>query len=534
MAIKVLNEFLPVAEEIRLGGVKVGDTLSIDDGVLNTNAENIGVGGNRLTHVPRHFTLTLSSGTITVPKDSEIWYPDGFESDETTPKFTKVVLSAAMTKVAGGAGDGTYMLLVDFELGSIGELRIRPIDNCISGSIAPSTSGSWAWYDTTENLIKIYDGTTLMSSTNSLPLAKITVSSGTITKINMIYNAAGFIGGMVYTLPGIHGSIPYHFQIGTANPQSLNFETEKVLINQVPNVANVRYTVYLNDTELIISDDIWYDGQSNMNKLISNIDTVVYAAKTSCQVYCGQVGKVTEWLNLFVEASAYEDYREQTMPYNFNALTYLNANKGNALVGQKITNNGAYVPFLRQKSTNGVFIVDGYQNKFEITYTSDATINANLNQVTHSLKLLDEDGNTAFPGNVAANGVIEATTAAALWADLAEKYVSDVKYPIGTLVCFGGENEITIAKKNANGVISEKPGFVLNKKSKGQPVALIGKTKVRVIGLVNKGDKLVLYKDGIAKTKKWYDIFKKTIGIAIESNNKVEEKLVMSVVHLVV
>ena len=213
--------------------------------------------------------------------------------------------------------------------------------------------------------------------------------------------------------------------------------------------------------------------------------------------------------------------------------TYLAANRGRAICNS-IDSNGAHIAFDRYKSQNGVFTTTGYEQRFMINYTSDATINANLNQVTHSLKLLDEDGNTAFPGNVAANGVIEATTAAALWADLAEKYVSDVKYPIGTLVCFGGEKEITIAKKKANGVISEKPGFVLNKKGKGQPVALVGRVKVRVIGKVNKNDKLVLYKDGVARKKKWYDVFKTVIGITLESNNSNDEKLVMSVVRLVV
>ena len=533
--IKVLNEFIPKAEQARFGGIKVGETLTIDStGVLNTNAENTGVGGNRLTYIPRHFVLNISSGTVTLPSGSELYIPNGFEADETTPKFTKLTTTQTITKVAGGASDGRYDLLLDLEFGTVGGLRIRPVSNCISGSIAPSTSGSWAWYDTANNLMKIYDSTTLMSSTNSLPLGQVTVESGVITKINVIFSDTGYIGGMVFALPGIRGSIPYSMPASDLSPQSLNFETTRVLTAQVPSIPMTTMRIYMNATSIIISKDYFYDGNSNRNRQISNTNNILNAAETNGWVYCNTVDVISSFQRAFIEATEYQAYYEQTMPWNFSALTYLNANNGWALVGQKYPANGAYVPFLRHKSNTGVFLLNGHQDHFEVTWTSDSTIAANSNAITHRVTLLNEAGNTAFPGNVSAGGTINATATSAYWADLAEKYITDKKYPIGTLVAFGGEKEMTIATKKVNGVISEKPGFVLNKKSKGQPIALIGKTKVRVIGIVDKGDKLVLDKDGVARTKRWYDIFKKTIGIALEANIKLEEKLVMSVVKLVI
>ena len=83
-----------------------------------------------------------------------------------------------------------------------------------------------------------------------------------------------------------------------------------------------------------------------------------------------------------------------------------------------------------------------------------------------------------------------------------------------------------------NGVISEKPGFILNSKSKGQSIALVGKVKVRVIGKVKKFDKIVLSKiAGVGCVKKWYD-FRKVVAIALEDNDTDAEKLVMCVAKL--
>lgn len=83
----------------------------------------------------------------------------------------------------------------------------------------------------------------------------------------------------------------------------------------------------------------------------------------------------------------------------------------------------------------------------------------------------------------------------AQYADLAEKYVSDQEYEVGTVVIFGGTQEITITNEFADprvaGVISTNPAYLMNAAIEGQPVALRGRVPVRVTGPVNKGDLLV-------------------------------------------
>ena len=97
-------------------------------------------------------------------------------------------------------------------------------------------------------------------------------------------------------------------------------------------------------------------------------------------------------------------------------------------------------------------------------------------------------------GNFAA-GTITATATQAQYADLAEKYESDVEYQPGTVVVFGGEKEITVTSQENDhrvaGVISTDPAYMMNSEAEGQYVALRGRIPCKVIGPVKKGDVLI-------------------------------------------
>jgi hypothetical protein len=83
----------------------------------------------------------------------------------------------------------------------------------------------------------------------------------------------------------------------------------------------------------------------------------------------------------------------------------------------------------------------------------------------------------------------------AQYADLAEKYAADNEYQPGTVVVFGGEQEITVTNTFADvrvaGVISSNPAYLMNAAATGLPVALRGRVPVQVLGAVSKGDLLV-------------------------------------------
>ena len=89
---------------------------------------------------------------------------------------------------------------------------------------------------------------------------------------------------------------------------------------------------------------------------------------------------------------------------------------------------------------------------------------------------------------------VYAKATSAQYADLAEKYETDSNYDVGTVVIFGGEKEVTQSTISNDtrvaGVISEDPAYLMNDKSEGQAVALVGKVKCKVHGIVSKGDLL--------------------------------------------
>ena len=97
-------------------------------------------------------------------------------------------------------------------------------------------------------------------------------------------------------------------------------------------------------------------------------------------------------------------------------------------------------------------------------------------------------------GNLTAN-IFNGTATAARYADLAEKYATDAALEAGTVVCFGGDAEVTACKDEAHhavaGVISTDPAYMMNSEAEGQYVALTGRVPCKVVGPVAKGDLLV-------------------------------------------
>jgi hypothetical protein len=161
-----------------------------------------------------------------------------------------------------------------------------------------------------------------------------------------------------------------------------------------------------------------------------------------------------------------------------------------------MTSAGTTSGVLRFASTNGV--------------TSAVTV-ANAQSSTVTINTAQDLRTTATPtfsgllpsGNVTANigssttwwNTIFGKAIQAQYADLAEKYTSDAEYAPGTVVVFGGNDEITVTTEFADtrvaGAISTDPAYLMNGECDGLPVALRGRVPCQVVGPVTKGDLLV-------------------------------------------
>ena len=119
------------------------------------------------------------------------------------------------------------------------------------------------------------------------------------------------------------------------------------------------------------------------------------------------------------------------------------------------------------------------------------------------------------------------TASAAYYADLAEKYVADAEYETGTVVVVGGTEEVTACSIGgfAIGVVSKNPAYMMNSGLvNGTYIALKGRVPTKVVGAVNKGDRLIAAADGCATANN--STANHCFGIALESNSDIAVKLV--------
>jgi len=104
--------------------------------------------------------------------------------------------------------------------------------------------------------------------------------------------------------------------------------------------------------------------------------------------------------------------------------------------------------------------------------------------------------------------IVHATSTSAQYADLAERYETDQPLEVGDVVILGGSKEITKSTVDLDdrvfGVISEKPAFLMNSDAGNNDshpmVALKGRTRVKLKGIGNAGDRIVASEEaGIAR-----------------------------------
>jgi len=140
-------------------------------------------------------------------------------------------------------------------------------------------------------------------------------------------------------------------------------------------------------------------------------------------------------------------------------------------------------------------------------------------------------GVNTTPGSLKATFFI-GTATAANYADLAEKYLADAEYEVGTVVAIGGEQEVTSCKfgDRALGAVSANPAYLMNLElENGTAIALKGRVPVKVIGSVRKGARMVASDNGCAIAASFHqhpDVF----AIALESNDDTGIKLVECVI----
>lgn len=218
--------------------------------------------------------------------------------------------------------------------------------------------------------------------------------------------------------------------------------------------------------------------------------------------------------------------------------------------GNALAIESGNIAFTRQ-SVNGIKC-DNYMYANGDPYNPSGTYtNSNVSNY-----LTGTNGVSQFTGNIAPTKVTTQHLAgggdiAGIWtllsgariqatyADLAERFEADAEYEPGTVVEIGGKNEITKSmddlSENVFGVVSKTAAYLMNGEAgpdETHPaIALSGRVKVKTIGKVNKGDRLVSAGNGLARAAKPGEATTfNTIGRALENKNIENEQLLLAIV----
>ena len=139
------------------------------------------------------------------------------------------------------------------------------------------------------------------------------------------------------------------------------------------------------------------------------------------------------------------------------------------------------------------------------------------------------NGGTSGVGNIGASGATFNTaflkSTSAQYADVAENYLSDADYEAGTVLDFGGAQEVTLSDSDMSrrlaGVVSTQPAYLMNGGLEGDNIitlALLGRVPCKVRGPIQKGDMLVSAGEGYARAENLPQVGT-VIGKALEDFN---------------
>jgi hypothetical protein len=391
------------------------------------------------------------------------------------------------------------------------------------------------WYDNVNDILKIYNSTTNIWKPISSSIAQGTAPSAAISVTGDIWwdttNAQLKIwSGSAWITIGPS----YTSTAGTSGPVT------QTILDSIGNPKVVVIFYISNSVIAILSKDATFTPQTaipGFTTIIPGLNLISSSTLTGAQ-YTGTVpGSST--LNGYSASHYFNDY-------SAFSTSYATTLGGGLTVGSDL---------IFDASSGAVAVVS------ETTLNKNIRFDVNKNGVTSAaLTITASSLATTFGGNILSAGnnlynigsnankfanvyatYLVGTSVTAQYADLAERFESDLSYPAGTVVALGGAKEITAAAEDLTedvfGVISTKAAFLMNgdagSNSTHPAVAVQGRVPVRVIGQVKKGDRLVSAGNGLARAANRSEISAfNVIGRSLQDKTTTGEGVVEAIVKL--
>ena len=392
----------------------------------------------------------------------------------------------------------------------IAEDFVRLLENQANSSQPSGALQGQLWYDTTENMLKVYNsanwdrlGTTVGTSAPS-GLTSGTTWLDTTNSILNVYDGANWMSVSVANRNILTGT-------SATKTKSVQLESAGSWTGESADRVNGYNAGDTISVTAIIGTD-----QAGNEETIAVLSPASFNMRSNAQA------------TLTYESVANDIYS------NFSS-TSANAGANSLVAGMNIRDT-----FLTDAEEASATSIRDYANS-AISYNSDAImILTKTTAQTHQGDLKPSANNTINLGatNARYNNIYGVSTSAK-YADIAERFESDEALEPGTVIALGGEKEITKTAMRADetvfGVISEFPAFRMNdggEDASTHPfVAFSGRVPCKVKGPVAKGDRLVSSDiPGVAVRANSTDDWKATFGRALVDKTSEEvEKITIAI-----
>ena len=392
----------------------------------------------------------------------------------------------------------------------IAEDFVRLLENQANSSQPSGALQGQLWYDTTENMLKVYNsanwdrlGTTVGTSAPS-GLTSGTTWLDTTNSILNVYDGANWMSVSVANRNILTGT-------SATKTKSVQLESAGSWSGETADRVNGYNAGDTISVTAIIGTD-----QAGNEETIAVVSPASFNMRSNAQA------------TLSYESIANDIYS------NFSS-TSANAGANSLVAGMNIRDT-----FLTDAEEASATSIRDYANS-AISYNSDAImILTKTTAQTHQGDLKPSANNTINLGatNARYNNIYGVSTSAK-YADIAERFESDEALEPGTVIALGGEKEITKTAMRADetvfGVISEHPAFRMNdggEDASTHPfVAFSGRVPCKVKGPVAKGDRLVSSDiPGVAVRANSTDDWKATFGRALVDKTSEEvEKITIAI-----
>jgi len=312
---------------------------------------------------------------------------------------------------------------------------------------------------------------------------------------NDTYTLQDPIAGITSVVPGINLASGTFLNGTATNSQNLgSYPSSNYLRNNIPGTMSASLSVTGNLTIGNLSPIIMYSDLSN-NQYISSSSTITLMSGNAA-------------ITANASASTFTISNEPTIPNSIATKNYVDTQDSSYQLAAKLYTDANIAALRGTILGNTISTIGGLSSAMGNDPVFASSIYSQVNARAMSYNPMFT-GTAIFSGNILPQGNVSTDIGSAaysfrhiysqaissVFADLAEKYKADNNYDAGTVVIFGGSEEITVSDTYCDsriaGVVSENPAYTMNEASSGIAIALTGKVFCKFIGPVKKGQLVV-------------------------------------------